>query len=302
MKSNTKKTKKIFLILTTALLSLGIGWYVYAATVGQTFDSYEVAEVVVEYALIKGGALKLGEPTYTGIMEDTCNAVPGWYWYTTNGREACWSKRLANNVPWNNGVLGTDDSDNPGEYTCAQDVESLTERMEAASVGEWYKIVNSVADVPITSADNGSSGYSKISALAISDCLDRVRDLCTGNGCLGANVAAINVSLKTWASATGDKSALPYCTESTCGSSASSDYRSACEQNSSNDLPLNCFKGSFYTNNKFCSDTDNHWSWVAVADTATRVRQLGYSSICSSVGTEGTSGTYKTGFRVVVRP
>ncbi len=292
IKNKLGKKSKIFLIFAIGFLILGAGLYfVYAATTTENFDDYDKMGSM-DYTVITGGKLKLGGPTYTGITEATCNALSGWHWYTTNSRSACWSKTLADSVSWNKGV--GDDTDNPGEYTCASTVTSLTERMEAAAAGEWYKIVSSVNDVSITSAHNGSAGYSRISALAVSDCLDRVRDLCTGDGCLGADVAAVNTSLADWALATGDKSALSYY-------GAQNDYATACGQNSGNDLPLGC-ADRFYKNKKVCADGDSNYNWASAAYSTTDARRLGSSS-CSNTRYYGTSGPFNNlGFRLVVRP
>ncbi len=250
---------------------------------------------------ICGGQVKLAESSWTTLTECNCNSLAGWYWYTTNGRSACWSKTLADSVSWNKGV--GNDTSNPGAYTCATDVTALKDRMVAAAAGQWYKLVSVVNGVTITSAHNGSAGYSVISALAISDCLDQTRDLCTGAACLGGDLTAINLSLRTWSAATGNKSALPYCAGSNCDTSANNDWRNACEQNSIRDYPLACYSEAlFYVNRKACGDGDTNYIWAAAANDATYARKLGYYS-CVNVGNDHTSYTYSTlGFRAVLRP
>ncbi|HRN71384.1 MAG TPA: hypothetical protein PLS49_09485, partial [Candidatus Woesebacteria bacterium] len=137
-----------------------------------------------------------------------------------------------------------------------------------------------------------------ISALAVSDCVDGTRDLCTGDGCLGADVAAVDSTLASWALSTGGKSALPYY----FGSVGTNDFQSACEQNSGNDYPLACYDGLFYKNTKTCGDGDTNYLWAASAGYATRARLLGYNS-CSYGSYYYTSNTVSgLGFRVVVRP
>ncbi len=234
------------------------------------------------------------------LDEEICNALAGWHWYTTNGRSACWSKTLADSVSWNKGV--GNDTDNPGVYTCVATPADLTDRMTAASAGEWYKIVSNVAGTNITVSHNGSAGYSVISALAISDCLDGTRDLCTGDGCLGANTTAVNISLRTWASAVNDKSALPYCAGSSCNSSANSDWRAACEQSPGNDLPLDCSDGFFYKNRKVCNDGDANYGHAAAAHTSTLALALGFDSCSLSYAGNTSFAAAHFGFRVVVRP
>jgi len=97
-----------------------------------------------------------GVQTGTGLMQPTptptpwlneinCNATIGWHWYDTNGRKACWSKTLADSVSWNKGVntldgcTSNDCTASSGAYTCNTGY-TLQQRMEAAAVGEWYKI------------------------------------------------------------------------------------------------------------------------------------------------------------------
>ena len=248
--------KKISIILITTLAFLVGSCFVYAAILTKTLDDYTTDELVAEYAILTGGKLKLGGPTYTGITEDTCNAVPGWHWYvTSDSREACWSKSLIKSVVYSS--EGT-----PGEYTCAQDVESLTERMEAASNQEWSKII--------------SSGG--VSALAIADCLDRVRDLCTGTGC--------SMDITTWSNITGgSNSALP----------SYNDYVDVCGQHSGNDLPLRRLDGLFYRN--FVSLTDGG------------ARQCSWYAGGAVVGGDSCSfkppmswGGYPRGLRILIRP
>ncbi len=244
-----------------------------------------------------------GEGTEWFLTEDNCNALSGWYWYNTNSREACWSKTLVDAVSWNKGV--GNDADNPGVYTCAATPAVLKDRMDAAVAGEWYKIVASVAGHTMATdgSEDGQSGASYISALAITDCVDGTRDLCTGDGCLGADTSAIYSSLSTWATTIGNKSALPYCGNYHCDSLAPSDYRSACEQNSGNDLPLGCFNGLFCKNHKECDDGDANYIWAAVARSLTPgVRILGYGA-CNDSFFHYSSDTQGTlGFRVIVHP
>ena len=248
---------------------------------------------------ICAGQIKLAESAWTTLNECNCNSLAGWYWATTNGRSACWSKTLADSVSWNK--MGTNDTSTPGAYTCATGY-TLQQEMTAAAAGEWYKIVSSVNSVTIDAAKNGSAGWTYISALAIADCIDGTRDLCDGTACLGADTAAVNVSLEAWAVATGVKSALTYCSDGTCSSSANSDFRNLCEQNSGNDFALNCFEGLFYKNRKVCADGDTNYNCAAAAFSAPYARLLGGTS-CSGVASGSTSGTFSdNSFRVVVRP
>lgn len=236
------------------------------------------------------------------LNETSCNALSGWHWYTTNGRSACWSKALADSVSWNKGV--GNDTDNPGTYTAATGY-TLEERMKAAAAGEWYKIVSKVNGTTITSSHNGSSGYSVISALAIADCVDGTRDLCSTNGCLGSSWSGINTSLRSWAGAAG-KSALPYLANDG-GSSGNNDFETACGQNSGQDRPLGG-TDSFYLNRKVSNDGDTNYCWAAACGSssggnwAAYARALGYDS-CSYQFNGITSHTYDyVAFRVVVRP
>ena len=302
LKKCLKKKHILTAILVFLIVSLATRYFLTRAatlSVGDTFDNPEkIAERT--NITICGGQIRLAEETWTTLTECNCNSLEGWYWYTTNGREACWSKTLADSVSWNKGV--GNDTDNPGSYTCATDSAALKDRMIAASDGEWYKIVSYVNEVEITSSHNGSAGYSVISALAIADCIDGTRDLCTGDGCLGGDVAEINASLSAWASATGTKSALPYCVAGDCSSSSTSDFRNACEQNSSHDYPLACYEGTFYINQKTCNDGDANYTWAAAVYSSTYSRLLGLSS-CSNVDYGSTSRTNSfDGFRAVVRP
>ena len=251
-------------------------------------------------ATVCGGQVKLAESTWTTLTECNCNSIPGWYWYTSNGRSACWSKTLADSVSWNKGA--GDDTGNPGTYTCATAVTALKDRMAAASAGQWYKIVSDVNSVAIDVSKNGSAGYSSISALAISDCLDGTRDLCTGDGCLGADLATTNTALKTWAGATGNKSALPYCNGSGCDTAVNNDYRAVCEASTNLDIPLSCYQTNiFFVNQKSCNDGDTNYLWAAAAGSTAGARVLGFS--CANVGSNVPSGTGSGGaFRVVVRP
>ena len=256
-----------------------------------------------ENLVVTGGQVKLEE--VWGLNETTCNALSGWHWYTTNGRSACWSKTLADSVSWNKGV--GNDTDNPGAFTCAAGY-TLQERMEAAAAGEWYKIASVINGVTITSSHNGSAGYSVISALAIADCVDGTRDLCTGDGCTGATDWSSCCSYyRTWAGASG-KSALPYCADNGC-TAGNNDYRTACEANSGYDLPLGCSPDkTFYRNEKVCDVSDQNYSWIAACGDSSgglwgaRARILGYDS-CSAQNCGATSYTGDTfSFRVVVRP
>ena len=243
-------------------------------------------------------------PTPWTLNADNCNATTGWHWYTTNTRSACWSKTLADSVSWNK--VGGNDPDNPGVYNCATGY-SLQQRMAAAAAGEWYKIVSDVNSVVITSGDNGQTGASKISALAIADCVDGTRDLCSTDGCLGSSWSTINSSLRTWAGATG-KSALPYLGDD-AGSSGKNDYETACSP-TGEDPTLGCGSGSnyFYLNRKACGDSDANYSWgAACGDTSggfwtTCARTLGCPS-CSGQSYGSTSdASGNISFRVVARP
>jgi hypothetical protein len=294
---------KILVGIGSVMVAAAIGYLIVRAAPDSISDTFTTEEKIASKTnlVFCGGQVKLVEESWTTITECNCDSLSGWYWYTTNGRSACWSKTLANSVSWNKGV--GDDTDNPGDYTCATDVTALKDRMVAVAAGEWYKIVSNVAGTAITSSHNGSAGYSVISALAIADCVDGTRDLCTGNGCLGASVSAVNTSLATWASATGNKSALPYCVGGDCSTSANNDWRNACEQSSGYDLPLNCCVANiFYKNQKVCNDGDTNYTWAAAAYGAATARKLGGDS-CSSVYYDYTSRTYDSlGFRVAVRP
>ena len=300
-----KHRRKIYTPVVAVVLAIAIlsGGYlaIRAASLNVT-DTFDNPEKIASRSnmTICGGQVKLAEETWTTLTECNCNSVAGWYWYDTNGRQACWSKTLADTVSWNKGV--GNDTDNPGTYTCDTAVTALKDRMAAASAGEWYKLVSDVNGVTITSGHNGSAGYSSISALAISDCVDGTRDLCTGDGCLGADVAATNVSLFAWGSATGTKSALPYCSASGCDTAANNDFRNACEQNSSNDYPLACYDGLFYKNTKTCSDGDSNYTWAAVAYNTPHARLLGNDSCAYVHGGSTSSASSYYGFRVVLRP
>lgn len=303
------RRKIIFAIALMVMAVAAGGYFIIRAASSSVSDTFDNPQYIASRSntTICGGQIKLAESSWTTLTECNCNSVSGWYWFTTNGRSACWSKELADSVSWNKGV--GNDTDNPGSYTCATDVTALKDRMAAASAGEWYKIVSEVNSVTITSAHNGSAGYGYISALAIADCLDGSRDLCTGDGCLGADVAAVNSALRTWASATGNKSALPYCAGSGCDTAANSDYRAACEASTNADLPLpgtstfSCYLTDvFFKNQKTCNDGDTNFTWAAAAYTSTLARVLGYHS-CSYVSSNYTSGTNSIyGFRVVLRP
>jgi len=293
---------KILVGICSVAVTVAIGYLIVWAApdfISDTFDD-ETKIASKENLVVTGGQVKLAE-IWT-LDETNCNALSGWYWYTTNSRSACWSKTLADTVSWNKGV--GNDVDNPGVYTCAVTPTGLQDRMEAVAAGEWYKIVSNVAGTDITSGHNGSAGYSVISALAIADCLDGTRDLCTGDGCLGADVAAVNVSLATWASATSDKSALPYCVGGDCSTQVNSDFYDACTQSSSNDLPLSCSDGLFYYNRRVCADGDSNYTWPAAAASATMARLLGKDGdSCSTVDDYETSFALTSfSFRVVVRP
>ncbi|HOM78200.1 MAG TPA: hypothetical protein PLT50_03300, partial [bacterium] len=127
--------------------------------------------------------------------------------------------------------------------------------------------------------------------------------------CLGTVVDAteplpsINKSLREWALLSGNKSALPYCSESGCGSATTSDFRNACEQNNTKDYPLRCYGGGeFFRNRRICSDGTNNLTWVAAASNPAGARILGSSS-CSYVNYYYTSSSNSNGgFRVVLRP
>jgi hypothetical protein len=297
-------TRKLVVASAISLILL-VGYVaVYASpdseTVTDTFDTEELIASKTNITVC-GGQVKLAEETFTTITECNCNSLDGWYWYETNGREACWSKMLADSVSWNKGV-GSNTKD-PGAYTCATDVTALSDRMRAASGGEWYKIVSDVAGTTITSSHNGQSGASVISALAISDCIDGIRDLCTGDDCLGPDITAINTATRAWAEATNSKSALPYCSDLLCDTTVRNDYRSACEQTPHQDLPLNCSQDwIFYMNRKACLDTDSNYTWSAAVSHVAYARGLGYTS-CSTVLPNTSNATVVNyGFRSVVRP
>ena len=311
MPAKIKFFKKPIIILSTLVVLGTAGYflvqYVRAATVSvsETFDNPEKI-ATFNNTTICDGQVKLAEETWTTLTECNCNSIDGWYWYVTNGRAACWSKTLATGVSWNKGV--GNDTSTPGDYTCATEVTALKDRMIAASNREWHKIVSNVAGTTITSAHNGQAGASVISALAIADCVDGARDLCTGTNCLGTVVDAteplpsINKSLREWALLSGNKSALPYCSESGCGSATTSDFRNACEQNNTKDYPLRCYAREFFRNTRVCGDLNDYYAWVAAAHGATYAQLLGSSS-CSFVDSSYTSVAYSvSGFRVVLRP
>jgi len=238
------------------------------------------------------------------LNETTCNALSGWKWIDANDGGSCWSKTLADYVSWNKGV--GNDTDNPGAFTCATGY-TLKQRMEAAAAGEWYKIVSSVAGTTITSSLNGSAGYAYISALAIADCVDGTRDLCSTDGCLGNSWSTINSSLRAWASASG-KSALPRLTTDDGTTQATNDYRDACvDLGPGNDVHCTG-SNDFYLNRKVCNDGDSNSSWAAACGTAYGnnwndcARSLGHNS-CEYNGATFTSFAYSgNSFRVVVRP
>ncbi|MCX6355618.1 MAG: hypothetical protein NTZ78_12080 [Candidatus Aureabacteria bacterium] len=241
-------------------------------------------------------------PTPWMLNEANCNATSGWHWYTTNTRSACWSKTLADSVSWSKGV--GNDSDNPGAYTCATGY-TLEDRMVAAAAGEWYKIVSLVDTTSITSAQNGSGGYAFISALAITDCVDGSRDLCTDNGCLGSSWSGINTSLRTWAGAAG-KSALPYLGDD---AGTINDYAVACGQNSGYDIPLGgTCTNNFWANHTVCGNTDANNCWAAACGMpsndgwTTDGRLLGYTSCAAQYSNSTSDDRADKAFRVVVRP
>ncbi|HOM78423.1 MAG TPA: hypothetical protein PLT50_04445 [bacterium] len=307
MPAKIKFFKKPIIILSTLVVLGTAGYflvqYVRAATVSvsETFDNPEKI-ATFNNTTICDGQVKLAEETWTTLTECNCNSIDGWYWYVTNGRAACWSKTLATGVSWNKGV--GNDTSTPGDYTCATEVTALKDRMIAASNREWHKIVSNVAGTTITSSHNGQAGASVISALAIADCLDGARDLCTGTNCLSPilDVAQININLFAWALLSGNKSALPYCSESGCGSVATNDYRNACEQSNAKDYPFRCYAREFFRNTRVCGDLNNYYAWVAAAGNTTNARILGSSS-CSYVNYYYTSSTSSShGFRVVLRP
>ncbi|MCX6355133.1 MAG: hypothetical protein NTZ78_09560 [Candidatus Aureabacteria bacterium] len=233
----------------------------------------------------------------------TCNATSGWHWYTTNGRNACWSKTLADLISWNKGV--SDNSRVTGTYTCVSG-NTLQERMVAAAAGEWYKIVSDVAGTTITSSHNGSNGYSFISALAIADCVDGAKDLIDCSTGVCTDWSTTNAWLRAWAAAPG-KSALPYLNDNE-GSSGKNDYESACGS-SPNDLPLACSTpNAFYLNHKFCGEGESQYSFVAACGGpdgwgwASGGRCHG-EACASQFGCSGSSYVDTThSFRVVVRP
>ena len=234
----------------------------------------------------------------------TCNALSGWHWYTTNGRSACWSKTLADSVSWNKGV--GNNSRVTGTYTCASlETYDLQTRMTAAAAGEWYKIVSAVNGVTITSSHNGSSGWSSISALAISDCVHGTKDLVNCGGAC-TDWSTTNTWLRNWAGASG-KSALPYLATNAGTSQTDNDYWDACTQNSGYDTPLNS-TNNFYLNRKVSDDGDANFSWVAACGSSggsywdTYARSIDKAS-CGQQGYNSTSNTSDNySFRVVVRP
>jgi hypothetical protein len=297
------KKRKIFIFSLAGVAVLAAataGYLIIRAASLSVSDTFTTPQYVATKtnATVCGGQVKLAESSWTTLTECNCNAVTGWYWYTTNTRSACWSKTLADSVSWNKGV--GDNTTSSGTYTCATAVTALKDRMAAASAGEWYKIVSDVNSVSITSAKNGSAGWSSISALAISDCIDGTRDLAVT---LGVDYTAANASLKTWAGATGNKSALLYCNGSGCDTAVNSDYRAACEANINTDIPLSCYQTNiFYLNQKTCNDGDTNYMWAAAAGSGTTARVLGSTS-CANVNNYSTSDTVSnSGFRVVVRP
>ena len=283
-------------------------YYYMAEAYGQCNLSYD--EMAQNYE--EGKYFFCTDSNYWGVQEGTipwelnetsCNALSGWYWYTTNGRSACWSKTLVDSVPWNRGVGA--DSDNPGSYTAAIGY-TLKDRMEAAATGEWYKIVSEGGGSPISSEYNGASWC--ISALAIADCVDGIRDLCTGDGCLGSSKSAINTSLRDWAGAAG-KSALPYMAATGIWAD-DNDYYKACDQNGGNDLPLDCADGTFQNNRKFCGEDNNRFCWAAACgpdweeeeEWKTTARLMGANGCGHQGRSPTTNDLYVISFRVVVRP
>lgn len=243
-------------------------------------------------------------PPWT-LNEANCNALSGWKWIDANDGGSCWSKTLADSVSWNKGV--GNDNRVTGSYTCTSlGTYDLQTRMTAAAAGEWYKVVSNIDGTAITSSHNGSSGYSVISALAISDCIDGTKDLSDcGGPC--TDWSTTNTWLRNWAGASG-KSALPRLTTDTGDTQGTNDYDDACvDLGAGNDV--HCTGGNdFYLNRKVCDDGDDNTSWAAACGASdgtpweTYARRLG-SNNCSSQGyflTSSTSNNFS--FRVVVRP
>ena len=307
MAKKDSNSYKILVGICSVMVTAAIGYLIVRAAPDFISDTFTTPEKIASRTnlTVCGGQVKLAEETWTTITECNCNSISGWYWYTTNTRSACWSKTLADSVSWNKGV--GDDIDNPGAYTCATTITALKDRMVAVAAGEWYKIVSDVAGTAITSSHNGSAGYSVISALAIADCVDGTRGLCTGDGCLGSSWSTINSSLRTWAGAAG--SALPYLSTDAGTTQATNDYWDACVQSGSYDYPL-CADSdnTFYLNRKECNVVDTNYSWAAACGYSngngwdTDARLLGDGS-CSNQSYDYTSVTNDVeSFRVVVRP
>ena len=238
------------------------------------------------------------------LNETNCNALSGWDWL--NG--ACWSDSIMDYVSWNKGT--GDDTDDPGAYTCNSG-GTLKSRMEAAVVGHWSEICTVINGVTITSdydghGDGGHDGDETISALAISDCVDGTRDLCTGDPCLGSNGTEINTALNTWATAANSKSSLSQ-TNTTCTNASYcpegnynigvNEYNTACTE-----------AGGTWDENTSTLAPSTNYSWGAACGISsgnnwgTNARILGLNS-CSYTAGYGTSLTSSLrSFRVVVRP
>lgn len=270
-------------------------------------DEYYFFCVDTNYWGVQEGTIPIPTPTPTPwtLNETNCNALTGWKWIDANDGGSCWSKTLAYSVSWNKGVGA--DSDNPGAYTCASGY-SLQQRMDAAAAGEWYKIVETVSGHTMLTngTEDGQSGATYISALAIADCVDGTRDLCSTDGCLGTSRSTIDTALRTWASA-ANKSALCRLTASDGATQITNDYYDACVDLGTNDV--HCTGVAFYLNRKACTDTGDRYCWAAACASpngdqwANGVRVLGGTGLCN-VGNRANSDATDTGlsFRVVVRP
>ncbi len=157
-------------------------------------------DVIVTNSDAQSGSLNNGFTAKSGVVtETTCSALNGWQWL--NG--ACWSNAIADGVSWNKGV--GNNTGLTGAYTCNGE-GTLQSRMEAAVAGRWSEIVTEVNGISISSVYDGVAGKSFISALAIADCVDGIRNI--GPVISGNDIISRNNTLDTWARMSGH-SALP---------------------------------------------------------------------------------------------
>lgn len=314
LKLNSKSYKIIGISGVIIVIGVIIGFLIVRASPDFVSDTFtDETKISSKTNLtVSGGQVKLAIWT---LNETTCNALTGWAWFTTNTRSACWSKALVDTVSWNKGV--GDDSDNPGAYVCASG-STLQQRMEAAVAGEWYKIVESVDGhtMATNGTEDGQDGAEYISALAVTDCIDGTRDLCSTNGCLGSPCTVdcweeINTDLRAWA-IEGGKSALPYLATDAGTSQTDNDYWDACVQSDvdNEDDTLGCTSGNnyFHRNRRECDLDDIDLGWFASCGTYTGTSwdtngRLSGSNSCSNKTADATSALhYYECFRAVVRP